>query len=106
MYNQFVLCTADLSIDGATFAVFYPEHGEVGAIYRQVSCAQYKLIIDTPLDRGSLPLQNYICTVLGSRLTVKLAVAFLQFLCYLNIYLLLVHNLYRNLVQLLILRNH
>jgi hypothetical protein len=76
MSNQCVLCTADISIDGATFAVFCAEHGEGGAIYRNVSGTQYKLIRHTPLDRESLPLQNYICPVLGSKTTVKLAVAF------------------------------
>jgi hypothetical protein len=76
MSNQFVLYTADISIDGATFAVLSIKHSKGGAIYRNVSGTQYKLIIHTPLDRESLPIQNYICPDLGSKTTVKLAVVF------------------------------
>jgi hypothetical protein len=56
MCNQFVLCTADMSIDGATFAVFRTKHSECGAIYRHIRGTQHKLIIHKPLDREGLPL--------------------------------------------------
>jgi hypothetical protein len=67
MYNQFVLCTADISIDGATFVVLSTKHSKGGAIYRNVSGTQYKLIRHTPLGRGSLPLQSYIYPAVGSQ---------------------------------------
>jgi hypothetical protein len=76
MYNQFLLCTVDISKDGATFTVLRTKRSEGGAIYRHVLRTQYKLIIHTPLDRENLPLQNYLCPVLGSKIAVKLAVAF------------------------------
>jgi len=66
-------------IDGATFTVFCPEHGKGGAIYQHVRGTQYRLIIHAPLGRASLHLQSYIYPALGSKITVKLAVAFCFF---------------------------
>jgi len=76
-----------MSIDGATFAVFCPVHGEGGAIYRNVSGTQYKLIIDTPLGRGSLSLQSYIYPALGSKPCRRLSVVLVHILTLMTLYI-------------------